>query len=74
MAVAFAGAGTRSAGVSPGARPGYRGRPARVDLVVHHAGSGTMLGAFGAGLPKLVLPVPADVVARLVAPSGTLGA
>ncbi|HWM04838.1 MAG TPA: nucleotide disphospho-sugar-binding domain-containing protein, partial [Actinophytocola sp.] len=33
---------------------------ARVDLVVHHGGSGTMLGAFGAGLPQLVLPLGAD--------------
>jgi UDP:flavonoid glycosyltransferase YjiC (YdhE family) len=31
-----------------------------VDLVVHHGGSGTMLGAFGAGLPQLVLPQGAD--------------
>jgi UDP:flavonoid glycosyltransferase YjiC (YdhE family) len=31
-----------------------------VDLVVHHGGSGTLLGAFGAGLPQLVLPQGAD--------------
>lgn len=31
-----------------------------VDLVVHHGGSGTTLGAFGAGLPQLVLPQGAD--------------
>ncbi|MEU4804281.1 glycosyltransferase [Actinosynnema sp. NPDC023587] len=30
------------------------------DLVVHHGGSGTTLGAFGAGLPQLVLPQGAD--------------
>ena len=32
----------------------------RLDLIVHHGGSGTMLGAFGAGLPQLVLPIGAD--------------
>lgn len=31
-----------------------------VDLVVHHGGSGTTLGAFGEGLPQLVLPQGAD--------------
>nr|ACJ60978.1 VEG36 [uncultured soil bacterium] len=31
-----------------------------VDIVVHHGGSGTMLGAFGAGLPQLFLPQGAD--------------
>jgi len=31
-----------------------------VDLVVHHGGSGTMLGAFAAGRPQLVLPRGAD--------------
>lgn len=31
-----------------------------VDLVVHHGGSGTTLGAFGQGLPQLVLPQGAD--------------
>lgn len=31
-----------------------------LDLVVHHGGSGTMLGAFGAGLPQLLLPQGAD--------------
>jgi UDP:flavonoid glycosyltransferase YjiC (YdhE family) len=31
-----------------------------LDLIVHHGGSGTMLGAFAAGLPQLVLPVGAD--------------
>jgi UDP:flavonoid glycosyltransferase YjiC (YdhE family) len=31
-----------------------------VDLVVHHGGSGTMLGAFAAGKPQLVLPQGAD--------------
>ncbi|MGH3925067.1 MAG: glycosyltransferase, partial [Pseudonocardiaceae bacterium] len=31
-----------------------------VDLVVHHGGSGTMLGAFSAGLPQLLLPQGAD--------------
>jgi UDP:flavonoid glycosyltransferase YjiC (YdhE family) len=31
-----------------------------VDLVVHHGGSGTMLGAFAAGKPQLVLPMGAD--------------
>ncbi|MFI6301663.1 glycosyltransferase [Amycolatopsis thailandensis] len=30
------------------------------DLVVHHGGSGTTLGAFGTGLPQLVLPQGAD--------------
>ncbi|MCK2244430.1 MULTISPECIES: glycosyltransferase [unclassified Crossiella] len=32
----------------------------RADLVVHHGGSGTMLGAFQAGLPQLLLPRAAD--------------
>ncbi|MEV6913226.1 glycosyltransferase [Amycolatopsis sp. NPDC051071] len=32
----------------------------QVDLVVHHGGSGTTLGAFGEGLPQLVLPQGAD--------------
>lgn len=31
-----------------------------VDLVVHHGGSGTTLGAFGAAVPQLVLPQGAD--------------
>ncbi|NUT94391.1 MAG: glycosyltransferase family 1 protein [Saccharothrix sp.] len=31
-----------------------------IDLVVHHGGSGTTLGAFGAGVPQLVLPQGAD--------------
>ncbi|WP_372672085.1 glycosyltransferase [Amycolatopsis kentuckyensis] len=31
-----------------------------VDLVVHHGGSGTTLGAFGAGRPQLLLPQGAD--------------
>ncbi|MEV0675661.1 glycosyltransferase [Actinosynnema sp. NPDC050436] len=30
------------------------------DLVVHHGGSGTTMGAFGAGVPQLVLPQGAD--------------
>ena len=30
------------------------------DLVVHHGGSGTMLGAFAAGRPQLLLPQGAD--------------
>ncbi|MBB5956960.1 UDP:flavonoid glycosyltransferase YjiC (YdhE family) [Saccharothrix tamanrassetensis] len=30
------------------------------DLVVHHGGSGTTLGTFGAGVPQLVLPQGAD--------------
>lgn len=32
----------------------------RVDLVVHHGGSGTMLGALAHGLPQLLLPQGAD--------------
>ena len=32
----------------------------RVDLVAHHCGSGTMLGALGHGLPQLALPHGAD--------------
>ena len=31
-----------------------------VDLVVHHGGSGTTMGTFGAGVPQLVLPQGAD--------------
>ncbi len=33
---------------------------AHVDLVVHHGGAGTMLGALSAGLPQVVLPQGAD--------------
>ncbi len=32
----------------------------RADLVVHHGGTGTVLGALSAGLPQLVLPQGAD--------------
>jgi UDP:flavonoid glycosyltransferase YjiC (YdhE family) len=32
----------------------------QVDLVVHHGGSGTMLGALSNGLPQLILPQGAD--------------
>lgn len=32
----------------------------RADLVVHHGGSGTMLGAFAAAVPQVVLPHGAD--------------
>jgi MGT family glycosyltransferase len=32
----------------------------RVDLVVHHGGAGTMLGALSHGLPQLILPQGAD--------------
>ncbi|SEP51874.1 glycosyltransferase, MGT family [Amycolatopsis saalfeldensis] len=35
-----------------------------VDLVVHHGGSGTTLGAFSAGAPQLVLPQGADQFAN----------
>jgi MGT family glycosyltransferase len=31
-----------------------------VDLIVHHGGAGTMLGALAEGLPQLVLPQGAD--------------
>ena len=31
-----------------------------VDLAVHHGGAGTMLGAYAAGLPQLILPQGAD--------------
>ncbi|MFC6094638.1 glycosyltransferase [Saccharothrix lopnurensis] len=31
-----------------------------VDLVVHHGGSGTTMGSFGAGVPQLLLPQGAD--------------
>lgn len=43
-----------------------------VDLVVHHGGSGTTLGAAAAGLPQLVLPQRADQFdnAGIVASSG----
>ncbi|WP_410644379.1 glycosyltransferase [Amycolatopsis sp. lyj-346] len=36
----------------------------RVDFVVHHGGNGTMLGAFAAGLPQLVLPQGGDQFAN----------
>ena len=32
----------------------------RVDLIVHHGGYGTVLGALAAGLPQLILPQGAD--------------
>ncbi|MFE0027897.1 glycosyltransferase [Amycolatopsis sp. NPDC059021] len=35
-----------------------------VDVVVHHGGSGTTMGAFGAGLPQLFLPQGADQFAN----------
>jgi UDP:flavonoid glycosyltransferase YjiC (YdhE family) len=37
---------------------------ARADLVVHHGGSGTTLGALAAGTPQLVLPQGADQFAN----------
>ncbi|MGH3879960.1 MAG: glycosyltransferase [Actinophytocola sp.] len=37
---------------------------AHVDLVVHHGGSGTTLGALARGLPQLVLPQGADQFAN----------
>ena len=45
---------------------------AHVDVVVHHGGSGTTLGALGAGLPQLVLPQGADqfINAHAVAETG----
>ncbi len=52
----------------------------RIDLVVHHGGSGTMLAAAGAGLPQLLLPRGADqfrnaaAVAELGAGTELLGA
>ncbi|SDD79819.1 glycosyltransferase [Actinokineospora iranica] len=39
----------------------------RVDAVVHHGGSGTTLGALGAGVPQLVLPQGADQFANAAA-------
>ncbi len=36
----------------------------RADLVVHHGGSGTTLGALAAGVPQLVLPQGADQFAN----------
>jgi hypothetical protein len=32
----------------------------KVDLIVHHGGTGTVLAALGAGLPQLILPQGAD--------------
>jgi UDP:flavonoid glycosyltransferase YjiC (YdhE family) len=37
---------------------------ARADVVVHHGGSGTTLGALAAGVPQLVLPQGADQFAN----------
>lgn len=37
---------------------------AHADVVVHHGGSGTMLGALAAGVPQLVLPQGADQFAN----------
>jgi UDP:flavonoid glycosyltransferase YjiC (YdhE family) len=37
---------------------------AQADLVVHHGGSGTMLGALAEGVPQLVLPQGADQFAN----------
>ena len=37
---------------------------AHVDLVVHHGGSGTTLGALAGGLPQLILPQGADQFAN----------
>ncbi len=43
-----------------------------VDLIVHHGGTGTVLGAAAAGLPQLILPQGADqfLNADLIAGSG----
>ncbi|WP_461124483.1 glycosyltransferase [Saccharothrix stipae] len=43
-----------------------------VDLVVHHGGSGTTMGSFGAGVPQLVVPQGADQFnnAAMVAEAG----
>ncbi len=43
-----------------------------LDLVVHHGGSGTTMGAFGVGVPQLVLPQGADQFsnAEMVADAG----
>jgi UDP:flavonoid glycosyltransferase YjiC (YdhE family) len=43
-----------------------------VDLIVHHGGTGTVLGAAAAGLPQLILPQGADhfLNADLIAQSG----
>jgi UDP:flavonoid glycosyltransferase YjiC (YdhE family) len=35
-----------------------------VDLVVHHGGAGTTLGAFSVGVPQVVLPLGADAFAN----------
>lgn len=45
---------------------------AHLDLVVHHGGSGTTLGALGAGIPQLVVPQGADqfINAEAVATAG----
>ena len=32
----------------------------RSDVIVHHAGSGTMLAALGSGIPMAMLPIAAD--------------
>ena len=40
------------------------------DLVVHHGGSGTTLGALAAGVPQLVLPQGADQFANAAALTG----
>lgn len=45
---------------------------ARADVVVHHGGSGTTLGALAAGVPQLIVPQGADqfVNAEVVASAG----
>jgi UDP:flavonoid glycosyltransferase YjiC (YdhE family) len=42
----------------------------RADVVVHHGGSGTTLGALAAGVPQLVLPQGADQFANAEALTG----
>ncbi|MEV6901312.1 glycosyltransferase [Amycolatopsis sp. NPDC051372] len=42
-----------------------------VDLVVHHGGSGTTMGAFSAGVPQLVLPQGADQFTNAEAVAGS---
>ena len=32
----------------------------RVDLIVHHGGTGSVLGALAAGMPQLIMPQGAD--------------
>jgi UDP:flavonoid glycosyltransferase YjiC (YdhE family) len=69
--VAPAELGTLPAGVTVRAWVPQAELLPHVDVVVHHGGSGTTLGALAAGVPQLVLPQGADQFANAEALAGS---